>query len=327
MEYYFAPMEGITGYIHRNVHHSLFPGISKYFTAFIAPGQKGKFSAREKNDILPAHNQDMYTVPQLLTNNARDFITTAAKLGEMGYREINLNLGCPSRTVVTKYRGSGFLAKPAALDRFFEEVFAACREGGESSLQEMEISVKTRLGVEEPEEFFRLLDIYNKYPLKELIIHPRTQQDFYSGTVHMDLFVYGAENSRCPVCYNGDIRTGEDMRALASTFPDLDRVMIGRGLLVNPALHQMLQGAEMPDKTVLRKFHDQIYAWYKEEMPGAKPVLFKMKELWAYMGQLFEGAEKPLKKIRKAEKLAVYEEAAAWLFESCEVKDGEYHAL
>ena len=160
MEYYFAPMEGITGYIHRNVHHSLFPGISKYFTAFIAPGQKGKFSAREKNDILPAHNQGICTVPQLLTNNPRDFITTAAKLGELGYREINLNLGCPSRTVVTKYRGSGFLAKPRELDRFFEEVFSACKRGGEGPLGDMEISVKTRLGVEEPEEFFRLLDIY-----------------------------------------------------------------------------------------------------------------------------------------------------------------------
>ncbi len=133
MEYYFAPMEGITGYIHRNVHHSLFPGISKYFTAFIAPGQKGKFSAREKNDILPAHNQGICTVPQLLTNNPRDFITTAAKLGELGYREINLNLGCPSRTVVTKYRGSGFLAKPRELDRFFEEVFSACKRGGEGT--------------------------------------------------------------------------------------------------------------------------------------------------------------------------------------------------
>lgn len=257
MEYYFAPMEGITGYIHRNVHHSLFPGISKYFTAFIAPGQKGKFSAREKNDILPDHNRGICTVPQLLTNNPQDFITTAVKLGELGYREINLNLGCPSRTVVTKYRGSGFLAKPGELDAFFAEVFSAC--GGEGSLGEMQISVKTRLGVEEPEEFFRILDIYNRYPLKELIIHPRTQRDFYSGPVHMDLFAYGAEHSRCPVCYNGDIRTGEDMRALEERFPALDRVMIGRGLLVDPALHLQLQGGRMPDKAALRTFHDRIY--------------------------------------------------------------------
>lgn len=315
MEYYFAPMEGITGYIHRNVHHSLFPGISKYFTAFIAPGQKGKFSAREKNDILPDHNRGICTVPQLLTNNPQDFITTAVKLGELGYREINLNLGCPSRTVVTKYRGSGFLAKPGELDAFFAEVFSAC--GGEGSLGEMQISVKTRLGVEEPEEFFRLLDIYNKYPLKELIIHPRTQRDFYSGPVHMDLFAYGAEHSRCPVCYNGDIRTGEDMRALEERFPALDRVMIGRGLLVDPALHLQMQGGRMPDKAALRTFHDRIYDWYRQEMPGARPVLFKMKELWAYMGQLFEDGRRPLKKIRKAERTEAYEAAVEELFREC----------
>ncbi len=315
MEYYFAPMEGITGYIHRNVHHSLFPGISKYFTAFIAPGQKGKFSAREKNDILPDHNRGICTVPQLLTNNPQDFITTAVKLGELGYREINLNLGCPSRTVVTKYRGSGFLAKPGELDAFFAEVFSAC--GGEGSLGEMQISVKTRLGVEEPEEFFRILDIYNRYPLKELIIHPRTQRDFYSGPVHMDLFAYGAEHSRCPVCYNGDIRTGEDMRALEERFPALDRVMIGRGLLVDPALHLQLQGGRMPDRAALRTFHDRIYDWYRQEMPGARPVLFKMKELWAYMGQLFEDGRRPLKKIRKAERTEAYEAAVEELFREC----------
>lgn len=315
MEYYFAPMEGITGYIHRNVHHSLFPGISKYFTAFIAPGQKGKFSAREKNDILPDHNRGICTVPQLLTNNPQDFITTAVKLGELGYREINLNLGCPSRTVVTKYRGSGFLAKPGELDAFFAEVFSAC--GGEGSLGEMQISVKTRLGVEEPEEFFRLLDIYNKYPLKELIIHPRTQRDFYSGPVHMDLFAYGAEHSRCPVCYNGDIRTVEDMRALEERFSALDRVMIGRGLLVDPALHLQLRGGRMPDRAALRTFHDRIYDWYRQEMPGARPVLFKMKELWAYMGQLFEDGRRPLKKIRKAERTEAYEAAVEELFREC----------
>lgn len=254
-------------------------------------------------------------MPQLLTNNPQDFITTAVKLGELGYREINLNLGCPSRTVVTKYRGSGFLAKPGELDAFFAEVFSAC--GGEGSLGEMQISVKTRLGVEEPEEFFRLLDIYNKYPLKELIIHPRTQRDFYSGPVHMDLFAYGAEHSRCPVCYNGDIRTVEDMRALEERFPALDRVMIGRGLLVDPALHLQLRGGRMPDRAALRTFHDRIYDWYRQEMPGARPVLFKMKELWAYMGQLFEDGRRPLKKIRKAERTEAYEAAVEELFREC----------
>ena len=118
MRYYYAPMEGITGYIQRNACHAFFPGIDKYFTAFIAPNQRGHFSTREKNDILPQHNKGIYLVPQILTNNAEDFILTVRKLAQYGYGEVNLNLGCPSKTVVSKYRGSGFLAKPEELDHF-----------------------------------------------------------------------------------------------------------------------------------------------------------------------------------------------------------------
>lgn len=313
MEYYFAPMEGITGYIHRNVHHSMFPGIKKYFTAFIAPGQKGRFSSREKNDIAPEHNQGICTVPQILTNQPEDFLMAAEKLKQLGYGEINLNLGCPSKTVVTKYRGAGFLAKPKELDRFFREVFDGCT----GSLGDMKISVKTRLGMEDPEEFYELLSVYNQYPISELIIHPRTQADYYTGRIHMDLFRYGWENSVHPVCYNGDIVTREDACALQELFPDLERLMIGRGLLRNPGLVCMMQGEEMPAPEKIREYHDRIFRWYQEEMPGQKPVLFKMKELWFYMGQLFEQGEKYCKKIRKAEKLSSYEKAVEELFSAC----------
>lgn len=315
MEYYFAPMEGITGYIQRNVHHEMFPGISKYFTAFLAPGQKGKFSSREKNDISPEHNEGISTVPQILTNRSEDFLITAKKLKELGYQEINLNLGCPSKTVVTKYRGAGFLARPKELDRFFAEVFTGCK----GSLEQMKISVKTRLGLEDPEEFYELLSIYNRYPISELIIHPRTQQDFYTGSIHMELFRYAVENSVHPVCYNGDIRSDEEAAILEEMFPDLEKIMIGRGLLRNPGLVTVLSGGSMPDKKDIRQYHDRIYQWYKEEMPGQKPVLFKMKELWFYMGNLFEQSEKYCKKIRKAEKLSVYEKAVDTLFCECEI--------
>ena len=131
--------------------------------AVILANQKGKLSTKEKNDILPDHNKGMYVIPQILTNQADCFLAVERTLREYGYTELNLNLGCPSKTVVTKYRGSGFLAKPEELDHFLEEVFART---------ECEISLKTRIGVEDGEEFERLLEIYNKYPLKELIVHP-----------------------------------------------------------------------------------------------------------------------------------------------------------
>ena len=179
MKLYLAPLEGITGWIFRRALHECFGGFDKYFVPFIRPNQMGHFSAREKKDILPDHNEGMYTVPQILTNRPEDFIRTAAKLKEYGYGEINLNLGCPSKTVVTKGRGAGFLAYPDRLDDFLYEVFQKC---------DIRISVKTRLGMEEPEEFGPILEIYNKYPLEELIIHPRVQKDFYKNTPNMEAF-------------------------------------------------------------------------------------------------------------------------------------------
>ena len=175
MKIYLAPLEGITGWIFRSAVHECFGGFDKYFVPFIKPNQMGHFSAREKKDILPDHNLGMYTVPQILTNRAEDFLRTAKKLEEYGYSEVNLNLGCPSRTVVTKGRGSGFLAYPEQLERFLDEIFDKCK---------IRISVKTRLGMDDPREFEYLLEIYNRYPMEELIIHPRVQREFYKNTPH-----------------------------------------------------------------------------------------------------------------------------------------------
>ncbi|WP_138264239.1 tRNA dihydrouridine synthase [[Clostridium] hylemonae] len=317
MDYYFAPMEGITGYIHRSAYQALFPCIDKYFTAFIAPNQHGKLSSREKNDILPEHNRGIKVIPQLLTNKADDFILTAGKLKEYGYREVNLNLGCPSRTVVSKYRGSGFLARPEELDRFLYEVFEKT---------ETDISVKTRTGRDSPREFVRLMEIYNKYPLKELIIHPRTQQDFYKNTPDLSVFAQALSVSRCPVCYNGDIFTTEDLKVFRARFANVDKVMLGRGLLVNPMLIEMAEDGTAIDTERIRKFHDMVYGGYREVLSGDKVILFKMKELWSYMIHLFSDSKKYAKKIRKSEKLPAYEEAVDALFLECPLREPERNA-
>ena len=310
MKYYYAPMEGITGYIQRGASHALFPQIDKYFTAFIAPNQKGKFSSKEKNDFRPEHNQGLTLIPQILTNSAEDFLLTAKKLTEYGHREVNLNLGCPSRTVVSKYRGSGFLAKPAELDRFLEEIFSGT---------DVEISIKTRIGRDDVEEWPVLMEIYNRYPLKELIIHPRTQQDYYKNAPHMDVFRDALRESRCPVCYNGDLFTLEDFQKFREDFPEVEAVMLGRGLLANPGLVRMIEGGPMPDKEEILAYHNMIYEGYREVMYGDRNVLFKMKELWIYMIRIFADSKKYAKKIRKAEKLAVYESVIRELFANCEI--------
>lgn len=114
----FAPMEGITGYVYRSAHHALFPHVDRYFTPFLQPNQNHRFASRERNDVLPEHNKGITLIPQILTNRAEDFIWMAGELEALGYDEVNLNLGCPSGTVVTKYKGAGFLAKRKSWIRF-----------------------------------------------------------------------------------------------------------------------------------------------------------------------------------------------------------------
>ena len=249
----------------------------------------------------------MYAVPQILTRKAEDFIRTVELLKEYGYREVNLNLGCPSKTVVTKGCGAGFLEDPEELERFLDTVFEKC---------DMKISVKTRLGMKDASEFSELMKVYNKFPMEELIIHPRVQKDFYKNTPNLSAFAEAFAQSKNPVCYNGDIFCVEDYRRIREKFPELGAVMTGRGVLADPALARELRGGEKLTKSEFRKFHDLVYHTYREEVSGDRNVLFKMKELWFYMAPLFSDNKKYLKKIKKSEKCVVYESAVMELFGS-----------
>lgn len=311
MQYYFAPMEGITGYIYRNAHRRYFKQVDVYFTPFIVPNQNRKFSSREKNDLLPEHNESLSLIPQILTNKAGDFIWAARELREYGYEEVNLNLGCPSATVVSKGKGSGFLGAPQILDQFFEQVF--------SSL-DMKVSVKTRLGKDSPEEFYRLMEIYNKYPLKELIIHPRVQKDFYKNKPNLEMFKKAVSLSRNPLCYNGNLFSARAFKDFTAEFPSVDRVMLGRGLVANPGLAEEINSGERLEKQRLKAFHEEILSGYEQTISGDRNVLFKMKELWAYMAQLFDCGEKQVKKIRKSQHLADYRWAVDSLFREADLK-------
>lgn len=314
MRVYFAPLEGITGYVYRNAFHSFYTGIDKYFIPFLSPNQNRALSPKEIRDVLPEHNRGMYAVPQILTNRAEYFLRAAKELKEeYGYQEVNLNLGCPSRTVVSKGKGAGFLENTKELDAFFGEVFEKA---------EIRVSVKTRVGMDSPEEFASLLEVFNKYPLHELIVHPRLQKDYYRNTPNWNAFADAVQKSRNPLCYNGDIFTLEDYKKLKTEFPETDRIMLGRGLLMNPELAEIIKADEScgteaagrPDRNRLKAFHDRLYRDYAQVMSGDKNVLFKMKEFWSYAEKLFPGEEKILKKIKKASRLCDYEQAVRALF-------------
>lgn len=314
MHIYFAPLEGITTYPYRNLHHKYFGGVEKYFTPFLAPGPEQGMSVKEMRDVLPENNAGVPVVPQILTNRAGDFLLASKKLSEMGYREINLNLGCPSGTVTAKKKGSGFLLYPDDLDRFFDEVFsdAAVRNG------EFLVSIKTRIGKNEVEEWPELMQVYNRYPIHELTVHPRIQKEFYKGTPHLDVFTDILKESRNPVVYNGDLFTVEKVKEFREKFPTVGTVMIGRGLIRNPALAEMILQEETElEADILpriREFHDALFEHYRETMSGDRNLLFRMKDLWSYMLAEVPDSEKLAKKIRKSQHVPEYLAAVEEVF-------------
>ena len=319
MNRYLAPMEGITTYNYRNAHHTFFPGVDKYYTPFLSPGKNKLFTSREENDILPEHNQGIPVVPQILTNQAEDFLKVAVILQKYGYTELNLNLGCPSGTVVSKGKGAGFLSYPKELDQFLATIFEHYTG---------KLSIKTRIGKESPEEFEALLDIYNQYPLEELIIHPRVQKDFYKNTPNHHVFANALRKSKNPVCYNGDLFTKAEVESFVDEYGQDIPLMFGRGIIANPGLITGLALGRALDKEVLQEFHNTIYEGYEEIMSGERNVLFKMKELWYYMMHMFTNPEKYAKKIKKAQTGADYKAAVASLFRDQDLKeDGSFKSL
>ena len=305
MKLYLAPLEGITSYIYRKALYQCFDGFDKYFIPFIRAKQNLNFSGREKKDISPENNSGMYAVPQILTRNADDFLRTANQLKEYGYQEVNLNLGCPSKTVVTKGCGAGFLARPEELEQFLDRIF---------SKTDMKISVKTRLGMENAEEFPRLMEIYNRFPMEELIIHPRVQKDFYKNTPNLEAFGEALAISKNPVCYNGDIFTLNSYNKIINEFPEVNKVMLGRGILANPGLIGEIKNNEFANKEIIKMFHDEIFEKYTILLNEDKNAMYRMKELWGYMSHIFTNNKKYYKKIKKAQKAIDYKNAVNSLF-------------
>ena len=239
-------------------------------------------------------------VPQLLTNKADDFISAARRLQDLGYNEVNLNLGCPSGTVVSKKKGAGFLSDPQGIDAFLDTVFRRL---------DMTVSVKTRIGVSDPDEWPALLEMFARYPISLLIIHPRLRTDYYKGDVRQEAFAYAVDNYKGPLCYNGDLNTVSDCQRVTACYSRLSELMAGRGLVADPALGRALAGGPPLTQAEFLAFHDELVAGYQEILYGDWPVLGKMKELWTYWANLFPAPQKPLKAMRKAKTLADYRAA------------------
>ena len=308
MRYYFAPLEGITDSIFRRLHHQYFPGISRYFTPFFSPTVHRSLTPREARELPRADSLDFSVIPQLLTKNSDDFLWMAGQCRDLGYHEVNLNLGCPSGTVTAKGKGSGMLTDLAALDSFLYTVFASAP---------VDISVKTRLGFAAKEEFHAILEIFNRYPIKELTIHPRVRNQFYNGSVDTEAFRYAVEHSTAPVCFNGNLNTTDDISKLSEDFPEVDTVMLGRGLIADPGM--LTPGGT--DRSALELFYDSLLEEYLEAFGGSRNAMFRMKEHWRYLICKFQGGEKLYKRLRKTTDLSEYIHITKQIFETLPLRD------
>lgn len=303
MNYDFAPMEGLTDSIYRRLHHAHFSGIDRYYMPFLSPTMHRTLTRKEDRELPMADSVGFRAVPQILTKNPEDFLWAAEKCLERGYSEVNLNIGCPSGTVVAKGKGAGMLADPDGLDRFLDAVFSAAP---------LPVSVKTRVGIQHSEEFEKLMGIFNRYPIKELIIHPRVRKDFYNTPIREDTFYLAAETSVNPLCYNGDLCSLTDAQTIHQKYPQVVSLMIGRGLIGDPGM--LTPGGTTAAK--LEQFHHDLMEEYIIAFGSARNAMFRLKENWRYLICRFEGGEKLFKRLRKTTDITEYRSITAEIFHS-----------
>ncbi len=307
-------MEGITTWWYRQVFARHFTGIDHYYTFFLTP-RYGNVMGRDMRELVKEHNEGLDVVPQIMTNKCDLFRDFASEMKGMGYREVNLNLGCPMQTVVGKQRASWFLAHPEELDGFLSGIF-------ESS--PLPISIKTRIGFDDVSVFPSLMEIFDRYPIKELIVHPRLRSDFYKGSVDMEAFDLAYRNAGFPVAYNGDLFTPDSIASFREKYPNVGHIMLGRGIICNPALAREAEGGKPLSMDEFVSFHSDMQRTMREVMPGGDIYLDRMKEFWWYWCRLFEDGERLVKDVRKARKTPDYDRAVLKLFANTGLRKHPY---
>ena len=286
MRYYYAPMDGITDATFRRLHAKYFPGVDRYFMPFLSPTIHRTLTHREARELPRADSVDFVAVPQLLGKNVEDMLWAIGACADQGYDEVNINLGCPSGTVVSKGKGSGMLSDIFALDAFLDAIYAKAV---------LPVSLKTRIGVNDSENWEKILEIYRDYPVKELTVHPRIRKAFYKGDCDMAAFARAVEGSPFPVCYNGNVTSIADAESIAARFPAVESVMIGRGLVADPG---MLAGGTQ--RETLKAFLNELSDTYCRVFESKRNAIYRMKDNWHYLIGLFEGSEKLWKEMRKS---------------------------
>ena len=308
MNYYVAPMEGLTDRVWRQAHQKWFGWAgapAKYYAPFLSPPENRVLIKKKMAELAPEANPGAPVVPQLLAKDGALAAWMVGQLRQLGYTEVNLNFGCPSGTVTAKGKGSGMLRDLDKLDAFLAALFAEA---------EGPLTVKTRLGVEKPEEFAAVLEVYNRYPIAELTIHPRVMRQQYRGIADREAFAKALPECRMPVCYNGDLTTVEQLRTLEAEFPAVQSLMVGRGIIADPALFRQALGGPAATKEELRGYLDDLYHGYTALFGSAGCAISRMKGHWFYLIHRFEGSERLEKQLRKLREPWEYETVVNQIF-------------
>lgn len=306
---YLAPLRGLTDYIYRNTFTRHFDGFDAAVSPFIPTVSAAHFKISHLKDVLPANNSAMPITPQIMGNNADDFITLAEHLYELGYSTVNWNLGCPFPMVAKKRRGSGLLRYPDIIEAFLEKTVPSIPN---------RLSIKTRLGCRQTDEILKLILIFNQYPLEEIIIHPRTGKQMYDGQPNLDMFEKCLELSRHRIVYNGDINDLATFNVYSERFRTVSLWMIGRGALANPFLPSIIKaGKDDFDNKVetFRYFYEDLFEAYRQVFSGPGHLLARLKGFWTYFSKPFHNSRKIEKKIHRTQKLNRYLEIVNRFFE------------
>lgn len=306
---YLAPLRGITDVLFRTVYSNHFGGFDSAIAPFINPQRSPSKKTHMLADVEPEANTNLAITPQLLNNNATEFLELAKRLEDFGYSQLNWNLGCPSPMVANKKRGSGLLPYPDEIISILDTVLPKINAT---------LSIKMRLGFREKQEGFELLPRLNDYPLDEIIMHPRLGKQMYKGRTDPDGFAECQALTRHRLVYNGDITSIDTFSELSGRFPTISRWMIGRGVLENPFLAEEIKGTAEDDpakrQKIIKDFHDELCEGYRQRLSGPGHLLGKMKQLWLYLYSSFPGKERVLKKIKKAKTEQQFLDAAGEMF-------------
>jgi tRNA-dihydrouridine synthase len=311
---YFAPFQGITTHTFRKVYANHFDGVDKLFTPY--------FSNIATNHSLPSKKaialsnsieNGIAVIPQILSKEAEEIVGFAQHCQKLGFKELNWNLGCPYPQVANKKRGSGMLPYPDLVAKILDRVF--------SEIQ-IPFSIKCRLGYFSVDELEKLIPIFNRFPIHELTIHARTGRQLYSGYSNLDEFARYAPQIDIPVAYNGDIFSLGDYRRFETQFPEINRIMLGRGILYDPFLPAKIKGTQLPQnhKAKLNQFIDDLYYAYRKEKNDHLTLLNILKEFWTYLSNSFEEPTKVFRRLKKIKNFDEYEDAVKEVFQEFTLK-------